>query len=61
MIIFLKNNQSVERQLKRGRETREHNQKVLDTGIGQLKEERLTDFNEEVKIYLLFIIILIFF
>lgn len=47
VVLFVDEKESVERQLKRGRETREHNQKVLDTGIGQLKEERLTDFNEE--------------
>lgn len=40
--------QSVERQLQRGREAREHNSKVRETGIGSLKEERPTDYNEEL-------------
>lgn len=40
--------QSIARQLKRGREAREHNLRVEQTGRGTKVEERPTDFDEEV-------------
>jgi len=47
-VLFVDEKESVERQLKRGRETREHNQRVRETGIGKLLEERPTDYSEEL-------------
>eukprot|EP01114_Cavostelium_apophysatum_P016029 TRINITY_DN4493_c0_g1_i1.p1 TRINITY_DN4493_c0_g1~~TRINITY_DN4493_c0_g1_i1.p1 ORF type:complete len:508 (-),score=104.28 TRINITY_DN4493_c0_g1_i1:1005-2528(-) len=47
-VLFVDEVGSVERQLKRGREAREHNQKIKETGVGELKEERDTDFSDEL-------------
>jgi len=47
-VLFVDEKGSVERQLKRGREAREYNQKVRETGVGELVEERPTDFSEEL-------------
>lgn len=41
--------QSIERQLKRGKEVKEHNKRVLEQGEGGLKEERVTDYSEDVS------------
>jgi hypothetical protein len=41
----------VERQLKRGREARDHNARVRETGTGNEVEERATDYSDDVKNY----------
>jgi adenylate kinase len=46
MVLFVDETESVARQLKRGRETLVHNEKVLRTGVGQLREDRPTDHDE---------------
>jgi adenylate kinase len=46
MVLFVDEAESVARQLKRGRETLAHNEKVARTGIGQLREDRPTDHDE---------------
>jgi adenylate kinase len=46
MVLFVDENESVARQLKRGREVIAHNEEVKRTGIGELWEERATDFSE---------------
>jgi len=46
MVLFVDERESVERQIRRGSQTREHNEKVRASGVGDLKEERLTDFDE---------------
>lgn len=45
-VLFVDERESVARQIRRGRQTREHNEKVRASGVGVLKEERLTDFDE---------------
>lgn len=45
MMLFIDEKESVERQLKRGREIAEHNEEVKETGIGELKELRATDLD----------------
>ena len=45
MVLFVDEKTSVERQLKRGREVEAHNREVQRTGIGELLEERATDFD----------------
>jgi Adenylate kinase and related kinases len=45
MVLFVDEKESVARQLKRGREIREHNAEVRRTGIGELLEERATDYD----------------
>jgi adenylate kinase len=45
-VLFVGEQTSVERQLKRGREIRAHNEKVERTGVGQLLELRPTDVDE---------------
>ncbi len=44
-LLFVTEDVSVERQLKRGREIREHNRQVRESGIGELLEERVTDLD----------------
>jgi adenylate kinase len=46
-LLFVNEKVSVERQLKRGREIREHNKRVQATGEGQLLEVRETDLDRE--------------
>lgn len=46
MVLFVDERTSVERQLRRGREVRAYNEEVRRTGIGELQEERATDFDE---------------
>ncbi len=46
MVLFVEEATSVERQLRRGREVREHNGEVRRTGMGELLEERATDYDE---------------
>lgn len=45
MVLFVEEKVSVERQLKRGREVKEHNEEVRRTGTGELLEERATDYD----------------
>ncbi|MCU0257143.1 MAG: nucleoside monophosphate kinase [Vicinamibacterales bacterium] len=47
VILYVEEKESVERQLKRGREIVAHNERVRETGVGTLLEERVTDLNEE--------------
>lgn len=42
-LLFVGEEVSVHRQLKRGMEIREHNREVRESGVGQLLEERVTD------------------
>jgi adenylate kinase len=46
MVLFVDEQESVARQLKRGRETITHNQEVARTGIGDMSEDRPTDHDE---------------
>ncbi|MEY4939077.1 MAG: hypothetical protein RIQ93_812 [Verrucomicrobiota bacterium] len=46
MVLFVDEKESVARQLKRGIETRAHNEEVARTGIGELQEDRPTDHDE---------------
>lgn len=46
MVLFVDEKESVARQLKRGREIRAHNEEVRRSGIGDLQEERATDYDE---------------
>ncbi len=46
VLLFVSEPTSVERQLRRGREVREHNARVRSSGEGRLLEERATDFDE---------------
>ncbi|MCC6415318.1 MAG: nucleoside monophosphate kinase [Opitutaceae bacterium] len=46
MVLFVDEKESIARQLKRGRETRQHNEEVLRTGDGALWEDRPTDHDE---------------
>jgi adenylate kinase len=46
MVLFVEEKESIARQLKRGRETRVHNEEVRRTGVGQLLEDRPTDYDE---------------
>jgi len=47
-LLFVSEEVSVERQLKRGREIHEHNRQVMATGIGKLLEDRVTDLDEDL-------------
>src|SRR4051812_26331174 len=44
-LLFVSEQVSVARQLKRGRDIREHNRHVRETGIGTLQDERVTDLD----------------
>jgi len=46
MVLFVDEKTSVERQLKRGREVKAHNEEVRRSGMGMLLEERATDYDE---------------
>jgi len=48
MVLFVDEAESIARQLKRGRETLVHNAEIRQSGIGQLEEERNTDFDPEL-------------
>ena len=48
MVLFVDEAESIARQLKRGRETLAHNANVRETGVGELWEERSTDFDEKL-------------
>ncbi len=47
VVLYVEEAESVERQLKRGRQIIAHNQRVRETGVGQILEERVTDMNVE--------------
>jgi len=47
-LLFVSEEVSVQRQLKRGREIQEHNRQVRETGVGKLREERVTDVDPEL-------------
>jgi adenylate kinase len=47
VVLYVEEKESIERQLKRGRQLIAHNARVRETGVGQLMEERATDLNEE--------------
>jgi adenylate kinase len=46
MVLFVDEKESIARQLKRGDQTRVHNDEVLRTGVGELWEDRPTDHDE---------------
>ncbi len=46
VVLFVDEKESIGRQLKRGRESKAHNEEVRTSGRGQLWEERATDFDE---------------
>ena len=48
MVLFVDESESVARQMKRGRQVIAHNEEVKRSGIGELWEERPTDFNESL-------------
>ena len=48
MVLFVDESESIARQLKRGRQIIAHNEEVKRSGIGELWEERPTDFNESL-------------
>lgn len=48
MALFVDEKTSVERQLKRGLEIRKNNEEVRRTGLGDLLEERATDYDVEL-------------
>ncbi|MFO0803243.1 MAG: nucleoside monophosphate kinase [Gemmataceae bacterium] len=47
-MLYVNEDVSVARQLKRGQEIREHNKRVRESGAGSLKEERVTDLDPEL-------------
>lgn len=48
MVLFVDESESIARQLKRGQETLEHNAEVRQAGVGDLWEERATDFDHDL-------------
>ena len=46
MVLFVDEKESVARQLRRGTETRAHNDEVLRSGVGEMMEDRPTDHDE---------------
>jgi adenylate kinase len=48
MVLFVDEAESIARQLKRGHETLAHNAEVRHSGIGELEEERATDFDPDL-------------
>lgn len=48
MVLFVDEAESIVRQLKRGRETLAHNAEVRQSGVGELEEERATDFDADL-------------
>ncbi len=46
MVLFVDEKESIARQLKRGRETKVHNDEVRRTGVGELLEDRPTDHDQ---------------
>lgn len=50
VVLFVDEKESVRRQLHRGREVQAHNEKVRESGIGQIKELRNTDLDPEAAL-----------
>ncbi|MEM6365743.1 MAG: nucleoside monophosphate kinase, partial [Planctomycetota bacterium] len=48
LVLFVDESESVRRQLSRGRQVIAHNEEVMRSGIGEIWEERATDFNESL-------------
>ncbi|MEN9661779.1 MAG: hypothetical protein RL324_728 [Verrucomicrobiota bacterium] len=48
MVLFVDEKTSIERQLSRGRAVKAQNEEVRRTGIGELQEERPTDYDESL-------------
>ncbi|HEX7262109.1 MAG TPA: nucleoside monophosphate kinase [Luteolibacter sp.] len=48
MVLFVDEAESIARQLKRGRETLARNAEIRQSGVGELEEERATDFDPEL-------------
>jgi adenylate kinase len=48
MVLFVDETESIARQLKRGQETLAYNAEVRHSGVGELEEERATDFDPEL-------------
>lgn len=48
MVLFVDEKESVARQLRRGRETRLHNEEVARSGVGHLLEDRPTDHDQQL-------------
>lgn len=48
MVLFVDEAESIKRQLKRGQETLIRNAEIRQSGIGELQEERNTDFDPEL-------------
>lgn len=48
MVLFVDEVESIARQLKRGQETLVHNAEVRQSGVGELWEERATDFDPDL-------------
>lgn len=48
MVLFVDEAESIVRQLKRGREALAHNVEVRQSGVGELEEERATDFDADL-------------
>ncbi len=46
MVLFVDEKESIGRQLKRGKETKAHNDEVIRSGIGEMMEDRQTDHDE---------------
>ena len=46
MVLFVDEKESVARQLRRGTETKAHNDEVLRSGVGEMMEDRPTDHDE---------------
>lgn len=47
-LLYVSEDVSVTRQIKRGEELRRHNQQVRDAGVGKLLEERVTDLDVQL-------------
>jgi adenylate kinase len=47
-LLYVSDEVSVQRQLKRGREIREHNRQARQSGVGELLEERITDMDPDL-------------
>jgi len=47
-VLFVDETESIARQIKRGREVLAHNEEVKRSGLGELWEERATDFDPEL-------------
>lgn len=46
VVLYVEEKESIARQLRRGRETVAQNERVRETGVGVLQEERVTDLSE---------------